>query len=115
MFRSRVRVAVVEVLQPDLPGILGVMSDPQLVLIVVVIGASSALAGDAAVTRLAHPRPVAHLTAVAVAALIGFAGSEMVARYRIRVGRKIGSAALVADGLHARPGADHHAVLASHR
>jgi cation diffusion facilitator family transporter len=39
---------------------------------------------------------------VAAAALIGFAGNELVARYRIRVGRRIGSAALVADGLHAR-------------
>ena len=35
-------------------------------------------------------------------ACIGFAGNELVARYRIRVGRRIGSAALVADGLHAR-------------
>ena len=34
--------------------------------------------------------------------MIGFAGNELVARYRIRTGRKIGSAALVADGLHAR-------------
>ncbi len=42
------------------------------------------------------------LPAVAAAALIGFVGNELVARYRIRVGRKIGSAALVADGLHAR-------------
>jgi len=39
---------------------------------------------------------------VAIAALIGFAGNELVARYRMRTGRKIGSAALVADGLHAR-------------
>jgi hypothetical protein len=39
---------------------------------------------------------------VAVAAVIGFTGNELVARYRIWVGRKIGSAALVADGLHAR-------------
>jgi cation diffusion facilitator family transporter len=39
---------------------------------------------------------------VAVAAVIGFIGNEWVARYRIRVGRSIGSAALVADGLHAR-------------
>jgi cation diffusion facilitator family transporter len=45
---------------------------------------------------------VRDLAAVAVAAGIGFAGNELVARYRIRVGRKIGSAALVADGLHAR-------------
>jgi cation diffusion facilitator family transporter len=72
------------------------------VVIVVVIAASSALAGYEAVTRLAHPRPVSHLIAVAAAAVIGFTGNELVARYRIRVGRKIGSAALVADGLHAR-------------
>ena len=72
------------------------------VVIVLVIAASSALAAYEAVTRLAHPRPVSSLPAVAVAAVIGFAGNELVARYRIRVGRKIGSAALVADGLHAR-------------
>jgi cation diffusion facilitator family transporter len=72
------------------------------VVIVVIIAASSALAAYEAITRLAHPRPVSNLIAVAVAAVIGFAGNELVARYRIRVGRKIGSAALVADGLHAR-------------
>jgi cation diffusion facilitator family transporter len=72
------------------------------VAIVLVIAASSALAAYEAVTRLAHPRPVSNLIAVAVAALIGFTGNELVARYRIRVGRTIGSAALVADGLHAR-------------
>jgi len=72
------------------------------VVIVAIIAASSALAAYEAVTRLAHPRPVSDLIAVAVAAVIGFTGNELVARYRIRVGRKIGSAALVADGLHAR-------------
>ena len=72
------------------------------VAIVVFIAASSALAAYAAVTRLAHPRAVSNLLAVAAAALIGFTGNEVVAWYRIRVGRKIGSAALVADGLHAR-------------
>ena len=72
------------------------------VVIVLIIAASSALAAYEAVTRLAHPRPVSNLVAVAVAALIGFTGNELVARYRIRVGRRIGSAALVADGLHAR-------------
>ena len=72
------------------------------VVIVVFIAASSAVAAYEAVTRLAHPRPVTNLLAVALAALIGFTGNELVARYRIRVGRKIGSAALVADGLHAR-------------
>jgi cation diffusion facilitator family transporter len=72
------------------------------VVIVAIIAASSALAAYEAVTRLAHPQPVSNLIAVAVAAVIGFTGNELVARYRIRVGRKIGSAALVADGLHAR-------------
>src|SRR5438034_1302 len=72
------------------------------VVIVLFIAASSALAAYEAVTRLAHPRPVSNLIAVAVAALIGFTGNELVARYRIRVGRRIGSAALIADGLHAR-------------
>jgi len=72
------------------------------VVIVVLIAASAALAAYEAVTRLAHPRSVSSLAAVAVAAVAGFTGNELVARYRIRVGRKIGSAALVADGLHAR-------------
>lgn len=71
-------------------------------VIVLLIAASSALAAFEAVSRLAHPRPVSSLAAVAAAALAGFIGNELVARYRIRVGRKIGSAALVADGLHAR-------------
>jgi len=72
------------------------------VAIVAVIALSCVVAAVAAVQRLAHPRPVSHLAAVAVAAAIGFAGNELVARYRIRTGRRIGSAALVADGLHAR-------------
>jgi cation diffusion facilitator family transporter len=72
------------------------------VAIVLVIAASSALAAYEAAARLAHPRPVSNLIAVSIAAVVGFVGNETVARYRIRVGRKIGSAALVADGLHAR-------------
>jgi cation diffusion facilitator family transporter len=72
------------------------------VMIVALILASSVLAAYAAVTRLMHPQHVSDLIAVAAAALVGFAGNELVARYRIRVGREIGSAALVADGLHAR-------------
>ncbi len=67
-----------------------------------VIAASSALAAYEAINRLMHPRHVSDLVAVAGAALIGCAGNELVAGYRIRTGRKIGSAALVADGLHAR-------------
>jgi cation diffusion facilitator family transporter len=72
------------------------------IVIVLAITASSALAGYAAVRRLTHPAGVGHLAAVAVAAVLGFLGNEIVARYRIVVGRRIGSAALVADGLHAR-------------
>ncbi|HEY2792877.1 MAG TPA: cation diffusion facilitator family transporter, partial [Micromonosporaceae bacterium] len=72
------------------------------IVIVLVIAASSVLAAYEAIRRLAHPQDVHHLWAVAVAALVGFAGNEVVARYRIGVGRRIGSAALVADGLHAR-------------
>jgi cation diffusion facilitator family transporter len=72
------------------------------IAIVTLIALSAALAAGAAVDRLLHPATVTHLPWVAVAAVIGFIGNEWVARYRIRVGRSIGSAALVADGLHAR-------------
>ena len=72
------------------------------IFIVVLIALSSALAAAAAISRLLHPATVSYLPAVAAAAIIGFLGNEGVARYRIRAGREIGSAALVADGLHAR-------------
>ena len=52
--------------------------------------------------RAGHPRPLSNLGVVAAAGVIGFAGNELVAVYRIRVGTRIGSAALVADGQHAR-------------
>jgi cation diffusion facilitator family transporter len=72
------------------------------ILIVVIIAASGVVAGYEAVHRLLNPAPVSHLGAVAGAAVLGFLGNEAVAQLRIRVGRRIGSAALVADGLHAR-------------
>jgi cation diffusion facilitator family transporter len=72
------------------------------IVIVLTIAASSALAAYEAITRLLHSHRVTDLIAVAAAALAGFAGNEMVAGYRIRTGRRIGSAALVADGRHAR-------------
>ncbi|MFE5892915.1 cation diffusion facilitator family transporter [Streptomyces sp. NPDC056468] len=72
------------------------------IAIVLTIAASAAFAAWTAFDRLLDPRPMQQIPAVAVAALVGFAGNEWVARYRIRVGRAIGSAALVADGLHAR-------------
>lgn len=72
------------------------------IVVVVVIAASAALAAVEAVRRIASPHQLDHLWLLAVAGVIGFLGNELVARYRIRVGREIGSAALVADGLHAR-------------
>ena len=70
--------------------------------VIAMITLSSVLAAYEPIGRLIHPRTVTHLWAVAGAAVVGFIGNEIVARYRIRVGRRIGSAALVADGLHAR-------------
>jgi cation diffusion facilitator family transporter len=72
------------------------------IAIVLTIAASSVLAAYEAVDRLLNPHDVTHLWTVAVAAVAGFIGNEWVARCRIRTGRRIGSAALVADGLHAR-------------
>lgn len=70
--------------------------------VVAMIAASAVVAGWQAISRLVDPRPVDHLWWVAAAGLIGFAGNELVASYRIRLGRRIGSAALEADGVHAR-------------
>lgn len=70
--------------------------------IVAVVALSAVVAGWQSVDRLIHPQPLQNLGWVMAAGLIGFAGNEAVAIYRIRVGRRIGSAALVADGVHAR-------------
>jgi len=70
--------------------------------IVGMIAFSAALAGWESINRLLDPRPITNLGLVMAAGMIGFVGNELVAVYRIRVGREIGSAALVADGLHAR-------------
>jgi cation diffusion facilitator family transporter len=72
------------------------------IVIVLMITLSSVLVAWEAISKLIHPHRATALAAVAGAALAGFAGNEVVARYRMRVGRRIGSAALVADGLHAR-------------
>ncbi|MGN6442109.1 MAG: cation diffusion facilitator family transporter [Arthrobacter sp.] len=70
--------------------------------IVAVVALSAVVAGWQSVDRLINPQPLQNLGWVMAAGLIGFAGNEAVAIYRIRVGRRIGSAALVADGVHAR-------------
>jgi cation diffusion facilitator family transporter len=72
------------------------------IFIVIMIALSAAVAGWEAVHRLFDPQEVRNVGWVIAAGVIGFIGNELVAVYRIRVGRKIGSAALVADGLHAR-------------
>jgi cation diffusion facilitator family transporter len=72
------------------------------IFIVLVIAASAGFAAWESVRRLADPQPIEHLPWVVAASIVGFAGNELVAIYRIRVGKRIGSAALVADGHHAR-------------
>ena len=72
------------------------------VFVVLMIAGSSLIAGWESLQRLLHPQPIANIGWVALAGLLGFAGNELVAQYRIRAGERIGSAALVADGYHAR-------------
>ena len=70
--------------------------------VVAMIAVSALVAGVESIRRLTNPVPISHIGWVAAAGLIGFIGNELVAVYRIRVGRRIGSAALIADGMHAR-------------
>jgi len=72
------------------------------IFVVAMIALSAVVAGWESIHRLLDPQPLRNVGAVLLAGVLGFAGNEAVAVYRIRVGRKIGSAALVADGLHAR-------------
>ncbi len=72
------------------------------IVVVLVITGSAVLAGVESVRRLVEPTDLRQIGAVAVAGVVGFVGNEIAARLRIRIGRRIGSAALVADGLHAR-------------
>jgi cation diffusion facilitator family transporter len=70
--------------------------------VVAVMTVSAGVAAWQAVNRFIHPQPVHDLPWVAAAGVVGFIGNELAARYRLRVGTRIGSAALVADGRHAR-------------
>ncbi len=63
---------------------------------------SAVVAGYESINRFFHPQDIHYLWAVALASVIGFLGNEGVAIFRIRVGREISSAALVADCYHAR-------------
>lgn len=70
--------------------------------VLAMIALSAIVAGVESVRRLVQPQPLDNLGWVLAAGVIGFLGNEAVAVYRIRTGRRIGSAALVADGVHAR-------------
>ena len=81
---------------------LGRVEDIAGLFVVLMIALSAVVVGYESIHRLIDPRDITYPSVVLAAGIIGFAGNELVAVYRIRVGRKIGSAALVADGLHAR-------------
>ncbi len=81
---------------------LGRTEDLAGLFVIAMITLSAIVAGYEAIMRLTNPEPIEHIGWVALAGVIGFIGNEWVAVYRIGVGRRIGSAALVADGLHAR-------------
>lgn len=81
---------------------LGRVEDLAGALIVCMIVASAVVAGYESAHRFMAPRTVQHLGSVIAAGVIGFAGNELVALYRIKIGREINSAALIADGRHAR-------------
>ena len=81
---------------------LGRVEDLAGMLIVLIILFSAIVAGYEAIDRLIHPQPVTQLLAVAIAGVVGFIGNEAVAIFRIKVGREMNSAALIADGYHAR-------------
>ena len=80
----------------------GRVEDLAGVAVVATILISAIIAGYEAVDRFFHPAEVSYLGAVAAASIIGFLGNEGVAIFRIKVGKEIGSAALIADGYHAR-------------
>jgi cation diffusion facilitator family transporter len=80
----------------------GRVEDLAGLFIVTMIALSALLVGYQSIRRFFEPQPLTNLGWVLAAALIGFAGNELVAVYRIRVGRRIRSSALFADGLHAR-------------
>lgn len=80
----------------------GKTEDVAGIFIVLSIAVSAGVGLGQSFERLLNPAPMTNLGWVAVAAIIGFIGNEAVALLQIRVGRKIGSAAMITDGLHAR-------------
>jgi cation diffusion facilitator family transporter len=78
--------------------------------VVAAIFISACVAGIEAVQRLLHPAAPTHLATLALAGAIGYAGNFLAARIRLSAGRRLDSAALIADGHHAR--ADAYVSLA---
>jgi len=78
--------------------------------VVAAIFVSACVAGVESVLRLLHPSAPSHLFALAGAGAVGFAGNYLAAQVRSRAGARLDSAALVADGAHAR--ADAYVSLA---
>ena len=63
---------------------------------------SACIAGGEALYRVFNPHPLDHLLALALAGGVGFIGNEVAAQLRLRGGSRLHSAALLADGHHAR-------------
>lgn len=80
----------------------GRVEDLAGIIIVFIMLVSGVLAAYTSISRLFQPQEIHQLFAVAAASLLGFTGNALVARCRLRVGKEIGSAALVADGYHAQ-------------
>jgi cation diffusion facilitator family transporter len=70
--------------------------------VVLAILISALVALYQSIARLIDPQPLTHLWVLAAAGAIGFIGNEIAAYIRLRAGRRLNSAALVADGYHAR-------------
>jgi cation diffusion facilitator family transporter len=80
----------------------GRVEDLAGIVIVFIMLASGVMTAYESISRLLQPQEIHYLGAVALASLLGCTGNEVVARLRIRVGKEISSAALIADGYHAR-------------
>jgi cation diffusion facilitator family transporter len=72
------------------------------IAVVLTILASAITAGVFAVERIINPLSPDHLLALAAAGVVGVIGNAIAARVRLAGGRRLDSAALVADGQHAR-------------
>ncbi|HSX21421.1 MAG TPA: cation diffusion facilitator family transporter, partial [Gaiellaceae bacterium] len=70
--------------------------------VVLAIFVSACVALYETIQRFIHPQHLTHLWVLAAAGAIGFVGNELAAQVRLRAGQRLSSAALVADGKHAR-------------